>query len=341
MYSVKGSIKNFDTVEFTVEDIFPMDKGTTGATGYELGDEIIEYRMSNPERLGWKIGMIHSHHNMRSYFSGVDDSELSDNTEFHNYYLSLIVNNQGDMVAKVAFRGDIKVYECKDEDGKTWNLRLQRQKQIMFTFDCEIHTPKIYTKVPEDFAERTAEIIKESDNKLKTYQKAAAQHTKYPKWKDNRNLPAKLRKHKWFQEDREESFDEQMMEMEEYNKSFSNPPHKKNKKDMSEDERYWDFTRFLLRFGDELDGVDTLENALEDTSVIVDNVTPYVRKIITMYPALFEKYWDIFGEINTEVFLITTGEVLDILENYIGLFEVVEPLVNSLELMVTKMQVEV
>jgi len=339
MYSVKGTIKNFDTVELTVEDIFPMDKGTAGATGYELGDEFIDYRMNNPESLSWKVGMIHSHHSMRAYFSGTDLSELSDNTEFHNYYLSLVINNNGDMVAKVAFRGNIRGYECLDENGKPWNLKLTKDKQTMFTFDCKIDTPKVKVKVPKDFAKRTAEIIKESDDKKKAYHKGVEEHTqKYPKWKNNKNLPAKLKEHKWFQEDRELSFDEQMMEMEEYNKSFYGK--KKSKKEMSQDERYWDFTKYLLRFGEELDGIDTLENALEDTSVIVQNVNPYVMKVVTMYPALFEKYWDIFGEINTEVFLETTGEVLDILENYSGLFEVVEPLINSIELMVSKMQVE-
>ena len=109
-------------------------------------------------------------------------------------------------------------------------------------------------------------------------------------------------------------------------------------KDMSEDERYWDFSLFLIRLGVPLDGHDTLENALEDTSVIVENVDHYVSRMAIMYPALFEQYWDIFGEINTEIFLVTTSEVVSILENYMGLFEIVEPLVESLELMIVKMQ---
>ena len=134
---------------------------------------------------------------------------------------------------------------------------------------------------------------------------------------------------------------EEIEEMRDYNQSFDNPPHKKNKKDMSQDERYWDFTRYLLRLGDDLDGKDSLEDALEDTSVIVQNINPYVMKIVVMYPALFEKYWDIFGEINTEVFLETTGEVLAILENYTGLFDVIDPLINNIELMVAKMQIEI
>ena len=164
-YSVKGKIKNFDSIEMTIEDIFPMDKGTAGSTGYELGDEIIDYRMSNPQSLGWKMGMVHSHHDMNSYFSGVDMSELDDNTEFHNYYLSLVVNNKGEMVAKVAFRGDVKGYECLDENGEPWNLTLTKDRQVMFTFDCKIHSPDSEISVPGDFEQRVSQVIKESDKK--------------------------------------------------------------------------------------------------------------------------------------------------------------------------------
>jgi proteasome lid subunit RPN8/RPN11 len=340
LYSVKGSIKDFTKLELTIEDVFPMDKGSTSATGYELGDEIIDYRMNNPASMSWKMGMIHSHHGMRAYFSGVDDSELSDNTEFHNYYLSLIVNNNGDMVAKVAFRGDIKGYECKDEQGKDWTLKLTKEKQAMFTFDCDIKVDKVYTKVPKSFAERTEEIIKQADTK---HEKFAYEARKFEG--NKHNTPGKYplalaerfnSKHsnkkfqEWFEEEEET-----------YNQSFNTPGQKVNKKDMTLEERYWDFTKYLLRFGEELDGIDTVENALEDLEIVLENIQPYIGKAITMYPALFEQYWDIFGEINTEVFITTTGEVLDILENYTGLFEVVEPLIDGLERMVEQMQIDV
>jgi proteasome lid subunit RPN8/RPN11 len=337
LYSVKGTIKDFDKIELTVEDIFPMDKGSAASTGYELGDEIIDYRMDNPMSMAWKMGMIHSHHNMDAYFSGTDMSELSDNTEFHNYYLSLVVNNRGKLVAKVAFRGDIKGYECLDEQGKPWTLSLTNKKQAMFTFDCDIKVNKVYTQVPADFAARTEEIIKQADVKAKkfTYEAKKFDNKKKPFVpnfkKPVKHLPPHIKKQgEWFDDDEDE--------MEAYNQSFF-PTEKISKKDMTEDERYWDFTTFLLRFGEELDGVDTVEAALEDLQVIIQNVDPYVNKVITMYPALFEKYWDIFGEINTEVFLSTTGEVLDILSNYEGLFDVVDPIMDGLNRMVRQMQI--
>ena len=330
-YSVKGGIKDFDKMELTIEDIFPMDKGSAGATGYELGDEIIEYRMNNPESLSWKMGMIHSHHNMKAYFSGTDMEELEDNTAFHNYYLSLVVNNSMDFVAKVAFRGDIKGYECKDEAGKGWNLKLSKNRQVMFTFDCEIDTPVTLTKVPSTFAERTAEIIKDADKKSYQY----AQGVKQKEWEKTKFLPKHNKKPVNFQKEMDEEFDK--MDEASWNDSFSWVNENKSKKDMSQDERYWDFTLYLLRLGEPMEK-DSLEGVLEDIDAGQINITEYVNKVLVMYPALFEKYWDIFGEINTERFVETTNEVYSILENYEGLFEPIEALLEGIGLMIIKME---
>ena len=341
-YSVKGSIRDFTKVELIVEDIYPMDMGDAAATGYELGEEFVEYRMENPETLKWKLGMIHSHHHMKAYFSGVDMSELNDNTEFHNYYLSLVVNNHGMLVAKVAFRGNINGYGCKDEKGEEWNLKLSNARQVMFTFDCKIVSPKVLTKVPQDFAKRTKEIIDIKEKATKAFVHKAKQfqgkqfpvkqsnyptYSKYPPYKQNPfvDMPE-------IEEDIEE------MEAEMWNKSFEREPIK-GKVDMTEEERHWDFARYCLRLADDVEIVgDDLESALEDSEIIEDKAQ-YLNSIVTMYPAMFEKYWDIFGEIDTEKFLSITSDVVETLTNFQGLFDIVEPLTQSLELMSKKMEV--
>jgi hypothetical protein len=55
-YSTKGEITNPKTFEVTLEYIYAMDKGSGGATDYEFSEELVEFRMNNPESLGWKIG---------------------------------------------------------------------------------------------------------------------------------------------------------------------------------------------------------------------------------------------------------------------------------------------
>jgi len=344
-YSVKGSIRDFDKVELIVEDIYPMDKGNTSTTGYELGENFIEYRMDNPKTLAWKIGMIHSHHHMKAYFSPTDMSELNDNTEFHNYYLSLVVNNHGALVAKVAFRGNINGYGCKDETGEDWTLRLSKERQAMFTFDCDVKSPKVLTKVPKDFAKRTKEIIEEANVKARAY-KTKAQQFQSKKAPYQRNLPAHnyppIHKKGYNPFDYMGNGDEDNMEEMEanmWNNSFNRDPIK-GKKDMTEEERYSDFARYILRLADDIEIVgDDLEGALED-SEIIENGQEYLSSIIVMYPAMFEKYWDIFGEINTERFLHITSETISALDEFYGLFEVVEPLIKALELMTIKMKID-
>jgi len=339
-YTVEGSIKDFDKVKLIVQDVYPMDKGDTASTGYDLGEDFVEYRMDNPETLKWKIGMIHSHHHMKAYFSGVDLSELNDNTEFHNYYLSLVVNNQGALVAKVAFRGDIGGYGCKDEQGENWTLKLSNARQVMFTFDCEIKSPKVLVKVPESFADRTAKIIKDADTKkaivIKQAQKFPVTKHTYPGFNNQKRM---------FTQNPFDSLnghiDDEMtdLEAEMWNNSFQSPEIK-SKHEMSYPERYEDFTRYLLRLADDDTPIgDTLDNVLEDVEIMkIKDKNEYVSRVVTMYPAVFEKYWDIFGEINTKAFVSTTSEVLDILEQYEGVHNIVKPLIISLESMITKME---
>jgi proteasome lid subunit RPN8/RPN11 len=334
-YSVKGSIRDFTEVELTVEDIYPMDMGDAAATGYELGEEFVEYRMDNPETLGWKIGMIHSHHHMKAYFSATDMEELDDNTEFHNYYLSLVVNNHGALVAKVAFRGDINGYGCKDEKGEEWTLKLSKERQVMFTFDCKILSPRVLTKVPTDFTKRTGQIIADKKRKEGAYKKKAEsfqskdyKQKNLPPWKKNQNpfdYPG-------FDGDIDAA------EAEMWNKSFERDPIK-GKTEMTEEERTWDFVRYLLRLADSTEIVgDDLESALED-SQLIENKQEYLSSVITMYPAIFEKYWNIFGEIDTETFENTTIEVLTVLDEFQGMYDIIDPLMYSLESMLTKMKV--
>jgi len=280
---------------------------------------------------------------MKAYFSSVDDSELNDNTEFHNYYLSLVVNNHGALVAKVAFRGDIKGYDCKDEKGESWNLRLTNQRQVMFTFDCKIESPRVLSKVPDAFAKRTKEIMEVKAKKQKVFEAKSRQYqsihrSPYP-GSNSKHLPA----HKPYDKkkgynpfDYLETDDESEVEAEMWNASFTRPE-KVGKYQMTGEERLEDFTRYLLRLADDSNLVsDSLEEALEDTAIIDDKAN-YLNSLITMYPAIFEKYWDIFGEIDTEKFVDITENILDILEQYEGVHDIVKPLSNGLHSMIIKM----
>lgn len=89
-------------------DMFLMDIGNTGATDYLFTEEVSTYMMENDYHLPeakTRIGLIHSHHTMGVFFSSTDKDELVDNSEAHDYYLSLIVNNKREAIAKVVVKG--------------------------------------------------------------------------------------------------------------------------------------------------------------------------------------------------------------------------------------------
>src|SRR5690606_27372025 len=127
-YSVEGSIKDPENFVITLEDILPMDKGTSAYTEYTFDERIVEYMMADDKRDDWKMGHIHSHNTMPVFFSGTDISELEDNCVNHNYYLSLIVNNFMDFTAKVAFLASLNEevdipFKARDENGELYNIK--------------------------------------------------------------------------------------------------------------------------------------------------------------------------------------------------------------------------
>ncbi len=176
-YSIQGTIKDVSKMIITVEDILPLDKGSSAYTEYSLDDRLIDYMMENPESQDYKIGHIHSHNTMSVFFSGTDMEELTENSFAHNFYLSLIVNNDMDFTAKVGFVGKSEVsYELSrtkiisvDENGESYTLKRAEKietKEIeekVYVYDCEIDSPiKNIDPEDEDFKKRVQDIIDKS-----------------------------------------------------------------------------------------------------------------------------------------------------------------------------------
>lgn len=167
-YSVEGSIKEPENLVFTLENILPMHKGTSGYTEYELGESVIEYMMENEEAENWKMGHIHSHNTMNVFFSGTDWSELEDNAPNHNFYLSLIVNNFMDFCAKVCFiaESDKAQFTAKDENGKRYHYSLDEVSETkLVVYDCDIESPVNVIEVEDDFRDKVNHIIEEAEAK--------------------------------------------------------------------------------------------------------------------------------------------------------------------------------
>lgn len=98
-YTVEGTFE--DNLTIICKDILPMDIGTGAATEFDMNPDVISYMAENPELLDCKMGLIHSHNNMKAFFSGTDLNTLRIEGNERNHFVSLIVNNEGKYVAGI------------------------------------------------------------------------------------------------------------------------------------------------------------------------------------------------------------------------------------------------
>jgi hypothetical protein len=178
LYDVRsGSPADIENFELEAKHVFLMDIGTAAYTEYETDGDIVDIYDNIEEAMEWKTGHIHSHHSMDAYFSGTDMSELNDNVDKHNYYLSLIVNFAQRPTAKVAFLSDVH-HKSKmnyvDESGETQLFETNKVEKEMVTIGMDIYYDmkddfffNRYDQVIEKAEKAEAERKKKQSNKLK------------------------------------------------------------------------------------------------------------------------------------------------------------------------------
>ncbi len=136
---------NLEGFTFKVQGIYPMDLGKASYTEFDYNTaiaevyDIFEKRGISIEDL--ETGMIHSHHNMKAYFSGTDMDELKTNAKKHNYYLSLVVNVEEVYAAKVAFPSKVtisEVHKILDKQGTPIEIPRYRNSESILTLDLDI-----------------------------------------------------------------------------------------------------------------------------------------------------------------------------------------------------------
>lgn len=151
-----------------VEDILPLDKGTSSYTSFTLDKRFVDYLMENPKAMEWKVGLIHSHNTMGVFFSNTDLEELQDNAPNHNFYLSLIVNNYMEMEAKVAVYAKAEKeipsvkFTARNEEGDFFTIEERNfkiDKEYIFLYDCLIKKPENRLSIPKDFKEKVELLI--------------------------------------------------------------------------------------------------------------------------------------------------------------------------------------
>lgn len=166
-YKVEGA---FEDKSLTIRcvDLFQMDIGTSAYTEFNVSPDIATYMVDHPELLEEGIyiyqGLIHSHNNMATFFSGTDTATLSAEGNDMAHFVSLIVNNAGKYTA-----GITRKYKCVQTVSEkytypTWNGEVREGVE---TFDIEeeklewFNLDIVFEDATDDFETEMMERIKE------------------------------------------------------------------------------------------------------------------------------------------------------------------------------------
>lgn len=120
-YTVEGSFETEDLVINCV-DICLMDVGTAGLTSFTIDADVVSYMSDNIELLnpGVYQGLIHSHNNMSTFFSGTDIDTLVAEGHDMAHFVSLIINNKGIYTAAITRRGTKQTTTVSELKYPTW-----------------------------------------------------------------------------------------------------------------------------------------------------------------------------------------------------------------------------
>jgi proteasome lid subunit RPN8/RPN11 len=140
-YTVEGTYEDNNLV-ITCVDIFPMDIGSSTYTEFDMSPDVISYMTEHPELLDCQLGLIHSHNQMATFFSGTDLNTLKQEGKDRNHFVSLIVNNAGTYTAAITRRITVErtivstfTYKSfADQEKKGGNNEVKKEEVIQYNF---------------------------------------------------------------------------------------------------------------------------------------------------------------------------------------------------------------
>lgn len=187
---VSGSPSDITNFKLKAKHIFLMDIGNAAYTEYDMNEDIISIYDNIENAINMKTGHIHTHHDMNAFFSGTDTSELMNNCDKHNYYLSLIVNFSGNYSAKVAFLSDVDSvinlnYRSDDGQIKSFQRKITEKQMVIINMDIVLeYNDKFFFDRVNDVKEkiRKEKAKFKKDTSLKTY------YPEIPFYKNERNF---------------------------------------------------------------------------------------------------------------------------------------------------------
>lgn len=321
-YTTEGSIEKPETFKIILKTILPLDMGSSAYTEYNLDDRFIDFIEEDfEERCNWKLGHVHSHNVMGVFFSGTDMAELNDNAPSHNFYLSLIVNNYMEFLAKVAFIGEAKKdikevpYTAKNVNGEDYIIERQDfevNTQKLFIYNCDILTPTFNLSVSEKFIKQVDKIMEPKPNKFQNNLVS----TEWNKKETNKSRQFK---------------EQEQRELDSWNKSFQdnskrqlslfedwNSPYYIDENDPNdlfdiETKAIYEFVKDLFNFTSYSLVKDSLEDVLEILKEFDLTPSELAQSVISSYSKSFSRH---FPNASSNDFIRYTYEALDLLEEH-------------------------
>lgn len=182
-YRVNGSFED-GTLEVDCVDIYQMDEGSTGYTEFDMSADVMNYMVEHPELISEDIfqGLIHSHNNMSTFFSGTDTGTLLAEGSDVNHFVSLIVNNAGVYTAGITRRVSVvqKVSEeytypsWKDSE-KSGTREFTATKTYVQWFNLEVNKDEVVKEDESEILNRIKEVRKFKASKPKYYSKLGSE----------------------------------------------------------------------------------------------------------------------------------------------------------------------
>lgn len=175
-YKISGSFED-NSLVITCVDLFQMDEGTESYTEYDMSPDVTGYMVDHPELLDTGIyqGLIHSHNNMASFFSGTDTATLQSEGSDMSHFVSLIVNNAGKYTAGVTRRVTLRqtvneefTYPTWSDEKVTGNRVFTIEKEHIQWFNLDIEIERVNNDFEKEMLDRIKEIRSSKANKKTT-----------------------------------------------------------------------------------------------------------------------------------------------------------------------------
>lgn len=172
-YKPEGSFED-GSLTIRCVDIFVMDIGTAAYTEFDMSPDVISYMTENPDLLDCQMGLIHSHNNMSTFFSGTDTATLKEEGVDRNHFVSLIVNNEGTYTAAITRK--LKSTKVIEEQ---FSYPTFEDNEVVDTKSYEVENEELQWFYLKIIFERAEESFRgEIDARLEEIRKAKAEKAK-------------------------------------------------------------------------------------------------------------------------------------------------------------------